>query len=312
MDVREAHAFLAVAEELHFGRAAERLHIAQPPLSRTIRNLERAYGTALFDRTTRTVSLTPAGRALLPAAQRLADAAADVDRIMADVAAGRTGRIRLGFASTSNHRHVGRLARRVKADHPGLALELHSAQFSHQGFSRVMDGRLDLAIGRWDHLPPELDSVLLRREEVLIALPADHRLAHRDEVAFAELADEDWIVLPTGVSAALHHRFTSLSLSAGVIPRVTETAPDSWTMLVLVAAGNGVGFSMETVRDNAHHESGVRFVRLSGPANPMDMRMIWRRDHDSAALRSVVQASVEVLQEHDDGSPASASPGAGG
>src|SRR5690606_17400567 len=109
------------------------------------------------------------------------------------------------------------------------------AQFSHLGMQRILDKTLDLVIGRWDFIPPEVDSYVLTTEQVLVALPASHRLAGAKSIAMNQLANEPWIVLPGGFSAALQNRLNSLSMAAGFAPRVVQSAPDTMTQLVLVS-----------------------------------------------------------------------------
>ncbi|MDO5368384.1 LysR family transcriptional regulator, partial [Kocuria sp.] len=175
MEVHQAKAFLAVAEELHFGRAATKLRVAQPPLSRLIKQLEKSMGAELFERSTRHVALTPAGKALIEPATRLVATSEDAKRAVRDAVSGETGRVRLGFAGASINHKVGELARQVKAKRPGLMLELHSSQFSHLGLERLLDDSLDLVIGRWDFIPAELNSCILAHEEVMVVLPSNHR-----------------------------------------------------------------------------------------------------------------------------------------
>ncbi|GAA3288355.1 LysR family transcriptional regulator [Nesterenkonia halobia] len=287
MEVHQAQAFLAVAEELHFGRAAARLSMAQPPLSRLIKQLERSLGAELFDRSTRHVALTTAGRALIAPAQHLVEASEEASQTVRNTLTGETGRVRVGFAGASINRKVGELARQVRTARPGLMLELYSSQFSHIGLERVRDGSLDLVIGRWDFLPSEVDSAVIALEEVMVVLPATHRLASAARVDLAELGEEPWVTLPGGTGSALHNRLNSLSMAAGVVPRVVQVAPDSWTLVVLVGAGMGCALSLDSVRDNVSSD-GVVFRSLASSERPLEVRMIWRRADDNPALHAVI------------------------
>lgn len=287
MDIHQAQAFLVVAEELHFGRAAARLNMAQPPLSRLIKQLERSLGAELFERSTRHVNITAAGRALLEPAQRLLDASQEARDAVQDAVAGRIGRVRLGFAGASINRKVGELARQVRARRPGVVLELHSSQFSHLGLERVLDGSLDLVIGRWDYLPAEIASRVIAREQVMVALPAQHRLAQRSTVSMKDLAEEQWIALPGDSGSALSNRLRSLAMQAGFVPRVTQTAPDSWTQVVLVGAQMGCALTLDSVRDNVSSD-GVVFLPIEGVDQPLEVRTIWRAGVEDPALRDVV------------------------
>lgn len=296
MEVNQARAFLAVAEELHFGRAAARLRMAQPPLSRLIRQLERTMGATLFERSTRHVALTSAGQALLEDAQTLVSVSESAKQSVRSAMVGETGKVRLGFAGASINRQVGQLARNIRAARPGISLELYSSQFSHLGLQRVVDESLDLVIGRWDFLPAGIESAVIGLEQLLVALPESHPLAGREQLSMAELAEDPWIVLPAGAGAALQNRLNSLAMAAGFVPRVVQTAPDSWTLVVLVGAGLGCSLTLDSVRDNIASD-GVSFVPLAGGGKPLEVRMIWRCADASSALRAVVELAERMFPD---------------
>ncbi|WGL52413.1 LysR substrate-binding domain-containing protein [Nocardioides sp. BP30] len=296
MDVHQAQAFLAVADELHFGRAAERLHMAQPPLSRLIRQIEADLGAQLFERNTRQVSLTPQGAALLEPARELVMLSRRLKEIVQQSQAGEIGRLRLGFAGASVNRLVSELARRVRAERPGITLELFSSQFSHLGLERVLDGSLDLVIGRWDFLPAEVDSRVIGRESILVALPEHHRLASRDAVAAADLASEPWVVLPGASSATLPNRLGVLGIAGGFVPRIVQVAPDSSTQLMLVGVGVGVALTFSGVRENVL-APGVVYRPLRPGQAGVDVRIIWRRGDADPALSAVVEVSRQVFPD---------------
>lgn len=293
MEVHEARAFLAVAQELHFGRAAAQLRIAQPPLSRLIKSIEKSLGTALFERSTRQVSLTPAGAALVEPAKELVAASENARTAVAKSVTGETGRVRLGFAGASINRTVGELARHVRSHRPGIHLELHGSQFSHLAMQKVLDGTLDTAIGRWDFIPAELRSSVLGYEELMVVLPADHPLAGEQRVSMAQLAEESWVILPTGPGAALQNRLTSMAMAAGFMPRIAQVAPDSWTLLVLVAAQIGCALSLDTVRDNVSSD-GVVFLPLAQEQRPLEVQILWRAADPNPALRAVVHMAQSL------------------
>ncbi|MUN63062.1 LysR family transcriptional regulator [Kocuria sediminis] len=294
MEVHKAQAFLAVAEELHFGRAAKRLHMAQPPLSRLIRQLEAELGATLFERSTRHVTLTPQGEALLEPARELVMLALRIKDVVRRSQEGEIGRARLGFAGASVNQAVGELARQVRRLRPGISLELYSSQFSHLGLQKVLDDSLDLVIGRWDFLPPEVDSRLVALEELLIALPESHPLAGRETVDVEDLAAEAWIVLPGGAGATLPNRLNTLAMNAGFVPRIVQVAPDSWTLVVLVGAGMGISLILSSVRDNVPSR-GVVYKPLTREQKPVEVRLIWRRGDPNPALQSVIEISETVF-----------------
>lgn len=294
MEVQQAEAFLAVAEELHFGRAAKRLHMAQPPLSRLIRQLETELGATLFERTTRSVTLTPQGEALLEPARELVMLSRRMREIVQQAAQGRIGRLRLGFAGPSVNQLVGQLARRVRHEQPGIALELHSAQFSHRGLEHVVDGTLDLVIGRWDFLPADVDSRVVAHEELLVALPEHHQLAAHARLSPADLASEPWVVLPGRSAATLPNRLHMLGAAGGFVPRIVQQAPDSSTQLLLVAAGMGIALTFSGVRDNVP-AAGVVYRPIEADQTLVEDRLIWHRANPSPALREVLVIAEQLF-----------------
>ncbi|WP_017934199.1 LysR family transcriptional regulator [Nocardioides sp. Iso805N] len=296
MDVHKAQAFLAVADELHFGRAAERLHMAQPPLSRLIRQIEAELGASLFERNTRQVSLTPQGAALIEPARELVMLSQRLKEIVQQSQAGEIGRIRLGFAGASVNRLVSELARRVRVERPGIMLELFSSQFSHLGLERVLDGSLDLVIGRWDFLPAEVESRVIGREEILVALPEHHRLADRDGLAATDLAGEPWVVLPGASSATLPNRLGVLGVQGGFVPRIVQVAPDSSTQLMLVGVGVGVALTFSGVRENLL-APGVVYRPLRPSQAGVEVRLIWRRGDPNPAVPAVIGISRQVFPD---------------
>lgn len=296
MEVRSAEAFIAVAEELHFGRAAQRLHMAQPPVSRLIRNLESSLGVVLFQRSTHHVSLTRQGEALLEPARELVM----LSRRMRDIARksqdGEIGLVRLGFGEALVNTGVQDLARQVEEDRPGITLEFHSSQFSHHGLERILDGSLDLLIGRWDLVPASVERRIIAREEILIALPDNHRLADRESVEADELSEEPWVAVLPGRSSSLPDRLSALAADAGFVPRVVQISPDSSTLLVLVGAGVGVALTLSSVRDQIPAR-GVVFKPLRPAQKPMDVSLIWRHDQHDPALDAVLESAATVFPE---------------
>lgn len=296
MDVAQAKAFVAVAEELHFGRAAERLRIAQPPLSRMIKQLESSLGAELFLRSTRHVELTPAGASLVEPAKALIDASEAARRTVQETISGNIGAVKIGFAGASTHKSVVEIARRVKRQNPRIKLELHSSQFSHVGLQKVLDGSLDTVIGRWAYLPAEVDGITVGVERIIVAVPATHPLASKSVISIKDLADDPWVVLPSGFAAALQNRLSSMAMAAGFVPRIANVAPDSWTLTVLVGAEMGVAITLDSVRNNVSDDNVV-FRSLAEKDDQLEVQMIWKRDNRNPALRSVIDIAERVFNK---------------
>lgn len=290
VEFQQARAFVAVAEELHFGRAAQRLRLTQSALSRSVAQLERALSARLIDRTTRSVALTPAGEALLPHAQEIITLVDRCGDIVQEASQGRTGRVRLGFASASTNHIVGSLAREIRHRLPGLRLELQSSALSHRGLEQILEGTLDIALGRWDLLPAEVSSRVITDEDLVFALPAGHPLATRAKVSLKELERDSWIALPSGPGAALPQRLHMLAAKAGFVPRITQIAPDAATTMVLVASGFGVAMTQSSVQEHIN-APGVVFRQIAESPPPLPVRLIWRREDPSPALAEVIDVA---------------------
>lgn len=295
MEVKQAETFLAVAEELHFGRAADRLRIAQPPLSRMIKQLERQLGTELFIRSTRNVELTSIGKALIEPARNLVTASHDAIRTVENTMNGKVGHIRMGFAGASTYRSIGDIFRRLREEKPGISLDVQSSMFSPDGLQNVLDKDLDLAIGRWDFLPADLDSHVIAVEDVIVALPPSHRLAEAEEVSMKDLAEDSWVSLPVGSGSALQNRLKNLAMASGFVPRITQTAPDSWALMVLVGVESGCAITVSSVRENLP-DPGVKFKRIADSPNPpLEVRLIWRKDNMTLAVNAAVNIAKELF-----------------
>lgn len=302
VEIQHFRVFLVVAEELHFGRAAERLHMAQPPVTRIIQQLERQLGVALFERTSRSVKLTSAGEALIQPAQAVLDA---VDRTRAAVGAassGLTGRVRVGYSGASARVVIARLASAVRDELPGVELHLHSQtyprlvsdDFIQPVMTAVLRGELDIGIGRWDLIPAGVQHRALAVEGVVMALGLDHRLAGHQVVSMQEFRDEPIVSTPQTAGSVTFDRLLRLSYAAGFEPKVVQTAPDTWGALALVAAGLGSTLVPSGVAESVTYP-GVVFVPVTDEVEPITLRMAWRRDRHNPAIDSVLRLAEQVL-----------------
>jgi DNA-binding transcriptional LysR family regulator len=293
MEIQQLRVFLAVAEELHFGRAAERLHLAQPPVSRTVRQLERDLGADLFVRSTRSVQLTAAGAALMTPAREILAAADSAKAAVLAADRGEAGTVKLAYAGASTHVLVGVLAREVRRVHPGIEFRLNSQDFALPALARVLRGEVDISLGRWDFVPAGVKSRIIEEEHLVMAVPASHRLASQEEVHLAELAGEPFVALPPHEGSVLGDRLRRLSLGAGFDPDIVQRAPDSWTAMALVGAEVGCSLTVSTVAENVtdHH---VHFLRVVDETLPIYLRMAWREASDNPALGLVLALAEQV------------------
>jgi DNA-binding transcriptional LysR family regulator len=287
MDVQQIRAFLAVAEELHFGRAAERLHVAQPPLSRTIKQLEHELGTQLFERNTRSVRLTVGGQALIAPAKEVLEALRRAEDTVRSAGDGEVGLVRIAFAGVSTHPLVARLARAVRARRPGIQLELSSQNFAQPAMKKLAQGDTDIALGRWDVIPGDVAAEVVMSDALELAVPDTHALAGARRLKIDQLAGDSFVSLPPHEGAVLPDRLRRLAHAAGFVANVVQIAPDTQTALALVSAQVGCHLTLASVARNVT-DPHVVFVPLDAPPQNVDLRAAWRRDDRSPALRAVL------------------------
>lgn len=311
MELQHLRIFLAVAEQLHFGRAAEHLHMAQPPVSRNVGSLEKELGVRLFDRDTRNVRLTAAGSALVEPARAILAAVDQVRDVVVAAEAGDRGRVEIAFAGASTHRLVGELARELRRRHPGITPGLHSQNFAQPALERVLSGEMDIGLGRWDFLPAGIESRVVQREELVLAVPATHELAGADSVAMAQFRDEPFVSLSPDAGSVLHDRLRRLAHAARFEPQIVQVAPDTWTALALVGAGVGSTLTLSSVQENVT-DPHVRFIPLRDRSLPVHLRMAWRPDNRNPVLDRVFAVAEDIWALAAEGPPGTrAAEGAG-
>jgi DNA-binding transcriptional LysR family regulator len=237
-EIRQLRYFMAVADRLHFGRAAQALHISQPPLSRAIRALEAALGVPLFARNRRRVELTPEGARLLDEARRTV---AQLERTVLELrgmAAGEQGRLRIGFVSLADFGVLPNLLKGYKAAHPGVRLALRE-MLSLEQSAALASGELDLGL-LLPPVPGKLEHVVVQRERFVVALPAQHRLAkERGRLAVGALAGESFVMVPREIAPGLYDIVAGLAARAGISLNVAQEAIQMQTVVSLVSSGLG-------------------------------------------------------------------------
>ncbi len=288
MELRHLRYFVAVAEELHFTRAALRLNIAQPPLSQQIRALEDELGVQLFLRTRRSVALTDAGQALLVRAREMLAASHALPGELQRVARGEVGLLRIGFSSTLP---LTKVLRDVVADHrrthPDVALNLREMHSQRQ-FHGLLRGELDVGLVRYNEDAPEgIRTRLLRRDPLRLVVPATHRFARRKSVAIAECRDEAFIGFPGDAGTGTGPLLKRLCAQAGFDPRIAQEAREATTQIGLVAAGLGLAVlpgPLEAVRIE-----GVHYVALKDAGALLVMSVATRADEASERVLQFVR-----------------------
>lgn len=294
MNLRHFSAFIAVAEELHFGRAAEKLRIAQPALSQMIRSLEAELGGPLFERTTRRVRLTPAGEALLEPAHAIEDQVAGARRIARSAREGIAGRVRIGFGGTSGYSTLPVLAREVADRHPGISLDLNPQMYCGEAAMAVRDGTMDLGVIS-PPAPAGIAVHVIRQERVMVAVPTSHELAEADCVSMADLEEQPFITYAPSHGSQVREAMMRLADQAGYLPHIAQEAPDPYSLLALVGAQVGIAIVVES--SNHIRIDGVTYVALAEGGDAFTLALGWRRNNPSKALARVIDIVQEILPE---------------
>lgn len=294
MEFRQIEAFIMVAEELNFRRAAERLHMAQPPLSQQIKRLERDVGATLLHRSTRHVSLTPAGEAFLYEARRAVLAARAAPRAAREAAAGKVGVLRLGFSGPTSYEVLVLMTKKYRERRPTVRLEVVGPVYGGELIERLGRDEIDASLVR---LPVPGSRIAVReitRHPMSAVLPADHPLAGRAEVRLPELRDEPVISLLSNHGAAVLTVIQSAFLAHGFSPNIVQEAPDTHTIMSLVGAGAGIGF----VPASAEHIKPPGVVLVPVPEiPPVPLALAWREHDPNLALQALIDLLPAVSAE---------------
>lgn len=295
MELRHLRYFIAVAEELSFSRAADRLHMAQPPLSQQIRQLEDELGVPLFSRTRRRVELTEAGQAVLPEARRVLDQAQSVVRIARRFVAGELGKLKVGFSSSAAYGLMPAILRtfRIRFPEVSLILEEHSTE---KQIAMLAEHFLDVGFVRLpvEDAPAALTFKTIVREPLILALPGKHRLARRRTVPMAALAEEPFIVVARQAAPGLYDQIEILCGRAGFKPKVAQQASEIQTIVGLVSAGLGIAVVPASARGL---QSGRVAYRPLAPASAFTaMALAYGNENRSAVLGSFLDIADRIIQ----------------
>jgi DNA-binding transcriptional LysR family regulator len=298
IELRAWRQFLAVAEELHFGRAAQRLHMTQPPVTQAIAQLEKTLGVVLFDRTRRRVALTPAGEALLPEVRELLARAQALPGRARAAAAGELGRVRLAFVSTIGFERLPAWVREFRLQCPEVALELVEATGDVQ-LEALSRGEIDagLMLHSPGFAPPGLERLPVSEEPLVLALPARHPLARRPKLPLAEALAEPLVIFPRRIVPSLHDAIFGLYHAAGRAPQVAQEAIQMQTIVNLVWGGLGLAWVPESVtqfrRSGVVYRSAAEFApaaRRRAPVLPIcETSLVWPAAGANPALARFVQ-----------------------
>ena len=293
MELRHLRYFVAVAEELHFGRAAERLHMTQQPLSQQIRQLETELGVLLFHRTKRRVQLTEPGLAFLGEARQILQKAAQAIDMVRQVAQGESGRLKVGFSGFATYSILPKVLRIFRERFPQVELELEEMTTSVQ-VQALQDHQIHLGL----MIPPVPDATLtlelILQEPFVVILPETHSLATQPELALGALANESFILVSRHLEPGYYDQCISLFQQAGFSPKVIQKASQKQTILGLVSAGMGVSLAPASIRNI--RRTGVVYTTLNAPMSEVELAAVWRQDEPSPILQKFLEVIREIVE----------------
>lgn len=296
MNLRQLQYFVTVAEELHFGRAADRLHMSQPPLSQQIIALEESLGVQLFERTKRSVQLTPVGLQWLPEVRQVLASAAELPDKARRLSRGEIGTLRLAFVSTADYGVLPGLLQHYRSQHPEVQVTLQEATSDVQ-IDALLNKEIDVGIvipPRGMSLPKSLRYLPLRKEGLVVALPQSwirsrKHLLQGGQIDFNMLLDEPLIVFPRQSAPAFHDSIADYYTAHHATPRIGQEAIQMQTIISLVSVGMGIALVPASLQNL--QRTGVVYAQLKGTAPEIETGLLWRRGQETVALDGLIAAA---------------------
>jgi DNA-binding transcriptional LysR family regulator len=289
MELRHFRYFAAVAEERHFGRAAERLGIAQPPLSKQLQDLERELGFTLLDRSCRPIALTAAGEALLEHSRAILEAVEIGVRETRRAGAGRSGRVSVGYPASLAYSGLTEVLRAFRERSPDVAIQMRELPPADQ-LEALKRGDLDVGFIRTPLHEPFLASENVRDEKLVLVLPADHPLAIRERIALSAVSREPFVFFPRARGPAFFDFLLGFCRDSGFSPHIVQEAPQI-DVLALVAAGFGLSIMPDSVRELRRADIVIRPI-IGSPTT--ELRLVWRSGDPSPAVARFVETVRSV------------------
>jgi DNA-binding transcriptional LysR family regulator len=283
--LRDLRYFVAVAEELNFTRAADRLFVSQPALSKQIRALEEHFRVRLFDRDRRTVTLTPPGAALLPAAREILQRWDEAQRQVSDAAATQAASLTVGMSTSVGRGLLSQLRSRFAERRP--TWKLHMRQVNWEDASAgLSNSEVDVAFV-WLPIPGDFKTHVVATEPRWVAFPSDHWLATRTEVDFAELLDEPFLALPES-AGPLRDYWLALDERNGKPPHIAGTVSNAEETFAAIEGGEGIVL-LASGNAAIYHRPGVKAIPVTN-LSPSELALAWRPDDHRAVIRDLIQA----------------------
>lgn len=293
MELRHLRYFVAVAEELHFGRAARRLHLAQPPLSQQIRSLEEKLGVRLFHRTSRRVDLTAEGHVFLDHARLVLGQATRAVELVRAVGRGEGGRLTIGFVASALYTIVPAILREFNRLQPKVEIRCFEMTPTRQA-EALRQREIDVGFVRTFVNEPDLMSKLLIKESLIVAVPAEHARAGDTHVRMADLAKDSYVFITRACAPTYYDTLMAICREAGFTPRVGQEAGEWQTVLALVAAGLGVAIVPASLRN--WQRPGVAYLEIRPRTGEVPLNLVWRSEEPQPLVDAFVATATLVAK----------------
>jgi DNA-binding transcriptional LysR family regulator len=284
--------FVVLAEELHFGRAASKLAITQPPLSSAIKSLEQELEVQLLIRDNKHVELTQAGEAFREEARQILEQVARASNVAKIVARGMRGRLEIGVTGSLIYREVPTIVRQFNAEMPDVDVVLREMSSADQ-LNELLRGQIHAGFVNASTVPPQLASLAMGEDEFVLCLPEDHPRAHGDAVNLAELANERFVMFSRDVAPANHDNVIAIFARAGIHPQIAHAARQWLTIVAMVANGLGVSLVPRTLARSRVH--GVKFMKIRGERVLAPAVLVWNPAYYLPTISSFIECAERTL-----------------
>lgn len=293
MKFRVLKYFVVLAEELHFGRAAEKLAITQPPLSSAIKDLEEEMGVLLFQRSKTMVQLTPAGSAFLVEVRRLLESVSRAAHVARSAEQGLIGRLDIGFGGTLLFRDILSIVEGFRLEAPGIELVLHESSSSEQ-FEKLLRGQLHAGFVHGSAPPPRLSGVALPHDVFMLCVHAKHPLANWEAIELRDVAQEPFIMFERAMNPVNHDTVISMFSRAGIYPKFVHYTRNWMTSASMVSEGCGMAIVPGSLR--RMRMADVRLVPIAGLSEPAHGMLVWNPAVMPPALEKFLGSADAMLQ----------------
>ena len=296
MKLNDFRYFIILAEELHFGRAASRLAMTQPPLSAAIKSLEEELDVQLLRRNSKVVELTPAGAAFLIEARQILERVSRASSLVKAIGSGLTGRLDIGMSPALIYREVPRIVEQFNAESPGIEVVLHEKPLAEQ-LETLMHGQLHAGFVNGSTIPPQLESIALKDDVFVLCIPETHPKATKTEIDLGEMAEEKFIMFSRAVGPANHDNMIAHFSRAGIHPRTVHQGRGWLTIMAMVSRGLGVAVvpsSMSRAR-----MGGVRLIPMTGRSIPAPATLVWNPALVAPTLAKFLESAARTIKLAD-------------